>query len=178
MAKRSRSAMIHPPRWGMWSLWGMPWFKSKMKKQTMAVGWQLLEAVRWGSLALLPLWPASLPLPQRCPLVSNCLFFISPSQATLRGAQWCQQEAEILPFYQTEIWEKEKVIESNRFGLKLGRLTHLLIQWLFIDIIKLAWPLILREYRLLLTSESFKGQMYIVLNERILYKIWEQEIIS
>lgn len=135
MAKRSRSAMIHPPRWGMWSLWGMPWFKSKMKKQTMAVGWQLLEAVRWGSLALLPLWPASLPLPQRCPLVSSCLFFISPSQATLRGTQWCQQEAEILPFYQTEIWEKEKVIESNRFGLKLGRLTHLLIQWLFIELL-------------------------------------------
>lgn len=40
-----------------------------------------------------------------------------------------------------------------------------LIQGIFIDIIKLAWPLVLREHRSLLTRQSFKGQMHVVLNE-------------
>lgn len=68
------------------------------------------------------------------------VLYLSPSGNFESGAQWCQQEAEILPCYQTEIREEEKVIESKRehrlrSGLKLGRLTHLLIQWLFIELL-------------------------------------------
>ena len=68
------------------------------------------------------------------------ILYLSLSGNFESGAQWCQQEAEILPYYQTEIWEKGKVIESKRehrlrFGLKSGRLTHLLIQWLFIELL-------------------------------------------
>lgn len=138
MAKRSRGAMIHPPGWGTWSLWGIPWFKSKMKKQRTAVGWELLEAV--GGEA----WRRFHCGQAHCPFRRDALWwaalYLSPSGNFESGAQWCQQEAEILPCYQTEIREEEKVIESKRehrlrFGLKLGRLTHLLIQWLFIELL-------------------------------------------
>lgn len=130
MAKRSRGAMIHPPGWGTWSLRGIPWFKSKMKKQRTAVG-SGGEAA--STVARLTAPSVETPSGEQLFILS-----LSPSGNFESGAQWCQQEAEILPCYQTEIWEEEKESKREhrlRFGLKLGRLTHLLIQWLFIELL-------------------------------------------